>query len=467
MSVMLVAMRTDALPCAICLICTAIEAKCSNIARLHIIARKTLQSFVSLIIRCHGRRPEHHNDQPRRDTYGSSCAGNSVSRIASVCSSLYPAAVSATPTPTGGQDSCYSAVTSAFKPNSKQFLFLFQICWYPRRIYSAQLPDIMRRTTRSLASALFQTSCAGNSVSRSARSAQVSSRPLAVADYEHDSGRDSNRNGSYVFGTLPGDDFAAHGLVKHGLVKPRPRQARPRQARPRQARPRQARPSSSTASSSNGLVKHGLVKHGLVKHGLIKLRTSPAQVNRAEPFPIRWGNPNAPYATSASGPNYLHFLMNLYNATYVRNWNMAYFGASVDRWSYISTSTNDAVPSLDEQISQYWAPYYRQNPNVPWSPSNTLFSFWFGINDKRLLRMGTTPPLNGSEIQMADFTNYTIDLELMYSYGARNFLLINVPPTYRTPGWINFQPDSSRSMLQNYIATWNADLSALVNTLQG
>ena len=85
--------------------------------------------------------------------FQTSCAGNSYSRISSVCSNLTytPPAPTTAPlaTPTGGLDNCYTAVTSAFPSNYAAFCYGWN-----------------GAGTTAFVAGSFQTSCAGNSYSR-------------------------------------------------------------------------------------------------------------------------------------------------------------------------------------------------------------------------------------------------------------------------------------------------------------
>jgi hypothetical protein len=69
-----------------------------------------------------------------------------------------------------------------------------------------------------------------------------------------------------------------------------------------------------------------------------------------------------------------------YNASKVLTYNVADGGATVD--ADIVKPYAPTVASLKDQVHKRFLPTYGKKPaSAPWTSSNSLFSFWIGIND--------------------------------------------------------------------------------------
>ncbi|KAL9608916.1 MAG: hypothetical protein Q9167_006272 [Letrouitia subvulpina] len=144
----------------------------------------------------------------------------------------------------------------------------------------------------------------------------------------------------------------------------------------------------------------------------------------------------------------------------IYTYNHAAHGAEVDR-----TAVSDEKGGNDmvSQISTVFTPYYTskgvQNRRGDWSPESTLFISFFGINDI----------LNSYEDQNSEtmdhiFRSYSNNLESLYDLGARNFLLLNVPPLDIAP---RFRQDADKAaLIARSIADYNSRLSGLAGPLQ-
>ncbi|KAI5795395.1 hypothetical protein DFH27DRAFT_484433, partial [Peziza echinospora] len=138
------------------------------------------------------------------------------------------------------------------------------------------------------------------------------------------------------------------------------------------------------------------------------------------------GNPNYPGWTSSNGPNWVGYLATKYNESTLLTYNLAYGGATVD--SKLVTPWRDDVLSLRNQVEDLFFPYLTTN-STPWTGSDSLFSFFIGVND-----VGNTY----WDSEHAYFYNAILDVyfglvEKLYVAGARNFLFLNVPPLDRCP----------------------------------
>jgi len=142
------------------------------------------------------------------------------------------------------------------------------------------------------------------------------------------------------------------------------------------------------------------------------------------------GNPPYPGYTSSNGPNWVDFLTITYNKSIIRTYDLAYGGATID--SNLIVPYEPTVISMKEQVLSEYIPIYSSKPNfAPWSASNSLFSFFIGIND-----VGNTYPEyaagNRSRFD-TDWIEYARLVDRVYQTGARNFLFLNVPPVDKSP----------------------------------
>lgn len=196
------------------------------------------------------------------------------------------------------------------------------------------------------------------------------------------------------------------------------------------------------------------------------------QPNAANPF----GNPPYPYRipttstltilcytnpapsgwTSSNGPNWLDFLATTYNASFIKAYNLAYGGATVD--SSLVTPYAPTVLSLKDQVQTEFLPRYGSHPkDAPWTAKDSLFAFFIGIND-----VGNSWWLNNATLYDTIFTRYSGLLDQVYATGARNFLFLSVPPVQLAP--LTLSKDDGGYAVENegkVILDWNKRLSAL------
>jgi phospholipase/lecithinase/hemolysin len=116
------------------------------------------------------------------------------------------------------------------------------------------------------------------------------------------------------------------------------------------------------------------------------------------------------------------------------------------------------VLSLVDQVQTQFVPRYGSRPNdASWTSKDSLFAFFFGIND-----VGNSWWLNNATLYDAIFTRYTGQLDQLYKTGARNFLFLSVPPVQLAPLTLN--KDDGGYSVENegkVILDWNKRLSAM------
>ncbi|KAL5340216.1 hypothetical protein BJX70DRAFT_387447 [Aspergillus crustosus] len=165
------------------------------------------------------------------------------------------------------------------------------------------------------------------------------------------------------------------------------------------------------------------------------------------------GNPPYPGWTSSGGPNWISNLVAVYNNSLLLNYNLAYGGATVN--ATLVPPYTPEVYSLIDQVTEF-TEYLSPPPAfAPWNANNTLFAVWEGVND-----VGGSwwqPDPDALQIEILD--QLFEHIELVYAGGARNFALLTVPPTDRSP-YITQGENAEYTIthLSAAIATWNTRL---------
>ncbi|KAK4237012.1 carbohydrate esterase [Achaetomium macrosporum] len=140
------------------------------------------------------------------------------------------------------------------------------------------------------------------------------------------------------------------------------------------------------------------------------------------------GNPPLPGWTASGGLNWVGFLTSVFNTTTVLTYNFAYGGATTN--ASIVQPYAPTVLSLVDQVAQFSGSIASQPSYAPWTAQNALFGVWIGVND-----VGNSWWLadweEGVLAQIMD--SYFGRLQVLYDAGGRNFVLLSVPPIYRTP----------------------------------
>lgn len=142
-----------------------------------------------------------------------------------------------------------------------------------------------------------------------------------------------------------------------------------------------------------------------------------------------FGNPALPGHTICGVvPNYVYYAAVQYNRSLTYAYNFARAGATINA-TLVPGGTN---LTLVAQAGEFEEAYSGPSPpaNVSWSADNSLFSLWFGINDigGSYNRVANQPSLHDALVE-----SYFLNLQRLYSLSARKFLLLNVPPTDRSP----------------------------------
>lgn len=134
--------------------------------------------------------------------------------------------------------------------------------------------------------------------------------------------------------------------------------------------------------------------------------------------------------TSANGPNWIGYLTNEFNESKIQLYNLAEPGATVTNevvHGYedrdLRHAVSDLTGFLDGELVErcIWAPDKIDS-------DHSLFTIAFGMND-----VGSCLDHTGCNIYMLNifeiFEAYKNSIKALYMIGARNFLLLNAPPT--------------------------------------
>ncbi|KAL9576427.1 MAG: hypothetical protein Q9212_007104, partial [Teloschistes hypoglaucus] len=176
-------------------------------------------------------------------------------------------------------------------------------------------------------------------------------------------------------------------------------------------------------------------------------RTSHAKPDALHGNPF--GNPVGYVGTSCAGPNWVHHLGAHYNESRMNVYDLGVGGAVVD------SAVNHALPPNDfvTQVGSTFAQHYGSRQDADWTSENSLFAIFFAINDVD----GTfdrTPSPNEHI-----FSVFTSLIDQLHTFGAHNFLILNVPPIDRSPGNTAKFPSPKLARLKAYIAESNTRMS--------
>ncbi|KAJ7481040.1 carbohydrate esterase family 16 protein [Mycena galericulata] len=168
-----------------------------------------------------------------------------------------------------------------------------------------------------------------------------------------------------------------------------------------------------------------------------------------------------PGFTSSNGPNWVEALRDTYNVAGTKVFNLAYGGATID--SALVTPYLPTVLSVVDQVAQFKTFLAPKPLGAQWNSSNSLFAIWIGINDcgNSYGWTNTTQPAFNKVLM----NRLASQIEELYSFGARSFLFLTVPPINRAPLFLE-QGQSVTSLLASDIANYNAQLSETMTQFQ-
>ncbi|GAA5844661.1 hypothetical protein JCM9279_002872 [Rhodotorula babjevae] len=155
--------------------------------------------------------------------------------------------------------------------------------------------------------------------------------------------------------------------------------------------------------------------------------------------------------TTSGGYNWVQFLAYAQNASY---FDFAQSAATVNN-SIIHINRGETPPSFDIQLATFEQYFAGDKPEISWTSDKSLFTVFFGINDIGFTVLQDSH--NASEIVPRIVKSYETSVTQLYDRGARNFLLVLMPPTYRTPYIKSFGAET--------VAKFNSTIDLYISTL--
>ena len=143
--------------------------------------------------------------------------------------------------------------------------------------------------------------------------------------------------------------------------------------------------------------------------------------------------------TSCYGPNYLSHLTSTFNASLIQTYNLARPGSTIQN----SRQIQDLDPfgqgmGLEDQIDKLFLQNYDTSAapgsSSGWTQVETLFVFYVGVDESmfEFIQRGNDTARNLTDVDL-NMQVYLNDLERIYDYGARNFLIIGIPGLEESP----------------------------------
>ena len=133
--------------------------------------------------------------------------------------------------------------------------------------------------------------------------------------------------------------------------------------------------------------------------------------------------------SSLRGPKWIEYLQSSYNASLFKVANFAEAGATIERHAYEpklqGSPPSRYTNSLKEEINGFRDSknHIDRRPHTTWKSATTLFATWFGVNE-----VSFAVENNIHLPYEAIFATYSSSFDRLHALGARNFLIINVPP---------------------------------------
>ncbi|KAF2474058.1 carbohydrate esterase family 16 protein [Lindgomyces ingoldianus] len=139
------------------------------------------------------------------------------------------------------------------------------------------------------------------------------------------------------------------------------------------------------------------------------------------------GNPAFPGWTTSGGANWIGDLVHDYNASLTYSFNFAYGGATVN--ASLVKPFQTTVKSFIDQVKQFRDSIASKPSYAAWTADNSLFGVWLGVND-----VGNSYYSANETVLLGQIMDsYFGQIETVFGAGARNFVLLNVPPINKSP----------------------------------
>ncbi|GAA5876378.1 hypothetical protein JCM3774_005315 [Rhodotorula dairenensis] len=172
--------------------------------------------------------------------------------------------------------------------------------------------------------------------------------------------------------------------------------------------------------------------------------------------------------TSSGGYSWPTYLATADPLVNLKLYNFAVGGAATNNTALYLTGQVTTIPDFPQQVATF-KQYFAQpggiatsNGTVSWESNRTVFTVFFGINDVGLeVRNGEDRRIELPQI-FATWSNMFAEL---YALGARNFLVLSIPPTQRTP-FIAGLPAEVRALYEADLSAQNEALTSFIQTIE-
>ncbi|BGP36041.1 hypothetical protein JCM10296v2_007893 [Rhodotorula toruloides] len=155
------------------------------------------------------------------------------------------------------------------------------------------------------------------------------------------------------------------------------------------------------------------------------------------------------------------YLSTLNSSHPIRLYDLAVSGATTD--NVIVNNTSDDFNTQTATFSQYFAAPNGQalvTNQTRWDPARTLFTVWMGIND---IGRAYQTNQNLTNLIPAIFEQCSRNFAALYAGGARNFLVLGIPPTDQTP-LVQSIP-SAIPLFAAWVGQYNGQIASYANSL--
>jgi hypothetical protein len=130
------------------------------------------------------------------------------------------------------------------------------------------------------------------------------------------------------------------------------------------------------------------------------------------------GNPAFDAPTYNGGKNWVKWLTGTYNDSLLLTYDLGVPGATVNQ-SLVSGASVDFIG----QSQVFKDNFEGKTPKASWNGQNSIFGFWFGIND---INNGFEAA-NSSAIYEQEMVQYFAQVHSLYLAGARKFFFLQAP----------------------------------------
>jgi hypothetical protein len=130
------------------------------------------------------------------------------------------------------------------------------------------------------------------------------------------------------------------------------------------------------------------------------------------------GNPAFDAATYNGGKNWVKWLTGTYNHSLLLTYDLGVSGATINK-SLVPGASVDFIGQSQVFIDNFAG----ESPKAAWNGKNSVFGFWFGINDVN----NGFQYANSSAIYDLELTQYFEQVHNLYLAGARKFFFLQAP----------------------------------------